>query len=138
MKLDTMLKAMLMLLCVALMVTLMSWFTSQHVAALADGPSSTDGWMMVSADANSEDGFIYMFSAKKETLLIYAYYRRQRTTGSARMQGDLEFLAGRHVKWDILLSQLQPYPYAITGKRMSTGAHTPAQIKTAFDKLSRE
>jgi hypothetical protein len=139
MKMETMLKTALMLLVVALMVTVTSWVSSEVTSARAQaasggGGSSADGWMMVASQLVNGDGMIYMFNAKKEVLLIYAFYSRSNSRGASRFSSsDLEFLAGRHCKWDALYSQVSPYPRS--APRSNT--HTPAQIKAAFEKLNK-
>ena len=139
MKLEVLLKTALMLLIIALAVVITSWVTSGHTEALAQGGggSASGSWMMVSAEIQPGESLLYMFNADREVLLVYAFYRRAGVTrGARRYQGDLEFLAGRHCKWDLLYSQLRPYPYG-AGRRVSSGVHMPAQLKEFFEKAGK-
>ena len=52
------------------------------------------------------------------------------TRSASRFKGTLEFLAGRYCKWDMLYSQLLPYPT----DRPKSDTHTPAQIQSAYEK----
>jgi hypothetical protein len=140
MRLGTLLKTVLMLLIVALAVVLTSWVTSEMIPARAQGGGGMAGgeWIMVSAQLGGGDGYIYMFNTQKEVLLVYAFYRRAGVTrGSNRFSGDLEFLAGRHCQWDMLYSQLVPYPYGVLRRRVPSDTHTPAQMKQLFEKESK-
>jgi len=135
---EALLKAVLVLLLVLLAVVMTSWVTSERVEALAQGGggSGSGDWLMVASELRSGEGLIYMFNTKKETLLVYAYHRgrRSRTTGRNRFDGDFQFLAGRHCKWDLLYSQLLPFPK----ERPKSDMLTPKQVKVLFEKASRE
>jgi hypothetical protein len=140
MKLRVMLKTALILLVITLTAVVFSWVTSGPSTALAQGGggSASGAWMMVSSQAVSGDGYIYMFNSEKEVLLIYAFYRRSNPDrGTSRMVGDLEFIAGRHCKWDLLYSQLTPFPYVMRGRTPPSGVPMPAQVKTLFEQASK-
>jgi|GEM_PF-2652199 len=133
MKLETLAKTALFGLVLALAVVLTSWFTSERSPAYAD-VSQGGGWIMVSSQLAVGDGMIYLFNTEKEVLLVYAFYRRQGGGGTSRFRGGLEFIAGRHCKWDTLFSQQLPYPL----RSGSSDTHTPAQMKALFDKASNQ
>jgi hypothetical protein len=136
MKTDTLLRAALMLLVIALVVVITSWVSSEHSPALAQGGggSASGHWILVASTIQTGESVLYMFNTEKEVLLVYAFYRRSGTTrGQSRYQGDLEFLAGRHCKWDVLYSQLTPYPYKVRGRRVPSNVYTPAQLKKLFE-----
>jgi len=140
MKLQVMLRTALILLLVTLAAVVFSWVTSDQSTALAQGGggSASGAWMMVSSQAVSGDGYIYMFNSDKEVLLVYAFYRRSNPTqGTSRLRGDLEFIAGRHCKWDLLYSQLTPFPYVLVGRTPPSGVPMPAQMKKQFEKASK-
>jgi hypothetical protein len=135
MKTAVLLKTALMLLVIALAAVMVSWATTGSSVARAEGGggSAAGDWMMVSAQTVSNDGMIYLFNAEKETLLIYAYYRRSNPDrGTSRVTGDLEFLAGRHCKWDLLYSQVAVFPYAYKGQAPPSGVIPPATMKKGF------
>jgi hypothetical protein len=136
MKIEMLLKAVLVLLVVALVVTLTSWATSEWTTARAQGGGGQAGgnWIMVASELRAGEGLIYMFNTDKDVLLVYAYHRGRRRGGRGNtFDGDLQFLAGRHCKWDLLFSQMLPYPT----ERPKSGMHTPAQMKSMFEKASR-
>ena len=144
MKLESLLKAVLGILCVALIVVIGSWVTSElsYARAQGGGGSASGEWILVTgqypAGGDNVSHVLYMFNTDKQVLLVYAYHRG-RKTGVARnaYSADLEFLAGRHCRWDVLYSQLAPYPYGPDDKPPS-GVHMPAQMKSAFERLSTE
>ena len=137
MKMETLLKAALMLLVVALAVTITLWATSERTVAQAQGGggSGNSDWLLVASELRAGEGMVYLFNSKKEVLLVYAYHRgRRRTSGRNSFDGDMQFLAGRHCKWDVLYAQQLPYPT----KTPKSDMHTPAQMKTAFEHASRK
>lgn len=139
MKTETLLKTALMLLIVVLIMVVTSWVATERTAARAQGGggSASGKWVLVTSTIQTGESILYMFNAEKEVLLVYAYYRRSgNARGQARYSGDLEFLAGRHCRWDALYSQLAPYPYAIKGRRVPSDLYTPAQVKRLFEKES--
>jgi hypothetical protein len=141
MKTDVLLKTALFLLVVGLAVTLTSWFSSERNEALAANGAAAGQWIIVSEQnqhsANESDSLIYVLNTEKETLLVYAFWRRTGARGSSRMLGDLEFLAGRHIKWDLLYSQKVPYPYKALRRRIPSGLAMPTEMKQLFEKESR-
>jgi len=139
MKLDVLLKCALALMVAALLVAVTLLFTSEGSPARAQGGggSSSGSWMMVSSSLRNGEGLLYMFNTQKEVLLVYAYHRgRKSGTGRGRnnFDGDFQFLAGRHCKWDLLYAQLLPYPT----ESPKSGMRTPAQMKTLFERVSRD
>ena len=93
---------------------------------------------MVASSLREGEGLLYMFNTEKEVLLVYSYHRGRRAgataTGRNTFEGDLQFLAGRHCRWDALLTQLVPFPKEIPKSDMLT----PAQIKTLFENESKK
>jgi len=139
MKVETLLKTALLLLVVALTVVLTSWLSSEATVARAQGGggSAAGNWILVTSEIQAGEGLLYMFNAESETLLVYAFYRRSGTTrGQTRYKGDLEFLAGRHCRWDALYAKLTPYPYEIRGRRVPSDLFTPAQVKKLYERAS--
>jgi len=138
MKVEILLKTVLVLLLVLLAVVITSWMTSERMAARAQGGggSGSGDWLMVASELRSGEGLVYLLNTKKETLLVYSYHRgrRSRTTGRNRFDGDFQFLAGRHCKWDLLYSQLLPFPK----EKPKSDMLTPAQLKMLFEKASRQ
>ncbi len=138
MKTDVLLKTVLALLVVALAVTLALWFGSEQTAARAQGGggSSAGNWILVASTLRDGEGLLYVFNTEKEVLLVYSYNRGRRSGSSGRnlFDGDFDFLAGRHCKWDVLYSQLRPYPT----EAPKSDRHTPAQMKSQFEAASRE
>jgi len=136
MKLDSLLRASLLVLSVLLAVTIAAWIASDQTVAWAQGGggSATGDWMMVSSELHTGEGLVYVFNAKKEVLLVYAYHRGRKSRAGTRnrFDGDFQFLAGRLVKWDVLYVQLRPYPL----EAPKSGMHTPEQVKSAFEKAS--
>ena len=137
MKLHMLLKATLAFLLVALIVTIASWITSEYVEARAQGGggSASGEWIMVASILREGEGMIYVLNTKRETLLVYAYHRGRKSISKRLFTGDLQLLAGRHVKWDVLYSQLLPYP---TERKTSKDLLTPAQMKAAYEKVNRD
>ena len=133
MKVETLFKALLFLLVLALAVTITSWVTSQHQAARAQGGggAAAGNWLMVASEFRSGEGLIYMFQVQKEVLLVYAYHRGRKRMGRNNFDGDLQFLAGRHCKWDALYSQQIPYPT----ERPKSDMPVPQQIQKRYEKL---
>ena len=131
------LKAMLTMLTVLLAVVLTSWFTSEYRPARADGGGggAAGDWIMVASTLRDGEGLVYALNTKKEVLLVYAYHRGKKSTSKRLFTGDLQFLAGRHCKWDVLYSQLLPYP---TERASSRDLLTPAQIKKLYEKANRD
>lgn len=139
MKTETLLKTALMLLIVVLIVVVTSWVASERTVARAQGGggSASGKWVMVTSTIQTGESILYMFNAEKEVLLVYAYYRRSGTSrGQSRYRGDLEFLAGRHCRWDALYSQLAPFPYATKTRRVPSDLYMPAQLKKFFERES--
>ena len=139
MKTETLLKAALMLLVVCLAVVLTSWLSGEATVARAQGGggSAAGNWILVTSAIQNGEGLLYMFNAEKEVLLVYAFYRRSGSgKGATRYRGDLEFLAGRHCRWDALYSVLSPYPYETGRRRVPTDLLTPGQIKKLFERKS--
>jgi hypothetical protein len=133
------LKMTLLALAVMLAVVVASWLGSASDVADA-APSGVGGaagnWILVTSTIQSGESLLYVFNADKEVLLVYAFYRRSGVSkGASRYRGDLEFLAGRHCKWDMLYSQRRPYPYGLGQGEPSKHAHTPAQLKRALKQL---
>jgi len=141
MKAEVLLKAALMVLIVGLAIVITSWLGSEGAVARAQGGggSASGKWILVTSTIQAGESVLYMFNAEKEVLLVYAYYRRSGTTrGSSRYRGDLEFLAGRHCKWDALYSQQRPYRDGIKRQDPPSGTHTPATMKNHFEKVSQD
>ena len=141
MKTETLLKTALMLLVVCLAVVVTSWLSSEATVARAQGGggSASGNWILVTSTVQTGESLLYMFNAETEVLLVYAFYRRSGTTkGQSRYRGDLEFLAGRHCRWDALYSMLTPYPYQISNQRVPSNLHTPAQVKKYFERTSEK
>ncbi len=137
MKLETLTRIVLVMLVVGLAVVLAAWWGSEGNVAQADGGSAAGNWILVTSTIQNGESLLYMFNAETETLLVYAYYRRSGTTrGSSRYRGDLEFLAGRHCKWDALYSRVRPYPYVLKNESPPKGIHMPAELKEAHAKVS--
>ncbi len=140
MKTETLLKTALMLLVVCLTIVVTSWLSSEAVTARAEGGggSASGNWVLVTSSIRSGEGLLYMFNAEREVLLVYAYYRRSggSTRGATRYRGDLEFLAGRHCRWDALYSALTPFPYELKSRRLPKDLPTPAQVKKLFEARS--
>lgn len=136
MKLRMLLKATLAFLLVALIVTIASWITSEYVEARAQGGGggASGDWIMVASTLRTGEGMIYVLNTKRETLLVYSYHRGRKSTSRRLFTGDLQLLAGRHVKWDLLYSQLLPHP---TERRSSKDLVTPKQMKMRYEKVSR-
>lgn len=144
MKLESLLKGVLALLCVALILVISSWVASEmsYARAQGGGGSASGEWILVSAQypagGDNLGNVLYMFNTDKQVLLVYAYHRGRKSGVSRNpYSADLEFLAGRHCRWDLLYSQLAPYPYGPDDKPPS-GLHMPAQMKSAFEKISAE
>lgn len=134
MKLNTILKGVLGLLVLGLIITATSWFFS----AKAEDAAAAGEWILVTGELNDGNAVLYMFNTEKQVLLVYAYHRGRRGgAGGGRntFNGDLEFLAGRLCRWDMLYSTLIPYPYSRTNTPPS-GMHTPEEMKKAFEKAS--
>jgi hypothetical protein len=141
MKTDVLLKTALFLLVVGLAVTLTSWVGSERNEAIAATGGAAGSWIVVAeqtAHGNGEaDSLIYVLNTEKETLLVYSFWRRTSTRGTSRMRGDLDFLAGRHIKWDLLYSQQVPYPYKAIRQRVPSGLAMPAEMKALFERENR-
>ncbi|MFO7898498.1 MAG: hypothetical protein R6V58_05500 [Planctomycetota bacterium] len=137
MKLETLLKTALVLLLMAVCVVITSWMSSEVTEARAQGGggSEADDWLMVASTLRQGEGLIYVINAKREVLLVYAYHRGKRSRSTRLFTGHFEFLAGRHMKWDVLYSQLRPFP---TDPNMYDDIATPAQLKQAYERLSRD
>ncbi|MFO7898497.1 MAG: hypothetical protein R6V58_05495 [Planctomycetota bacterium] len=131
------LKGMLVLLVVSLAVTITSYVVSERNPARAQGgggASPTDDWMMLASTLRQGQGLLYMFNARRDVLLVYAYHRGHWGQGSQRrFDADLEFLAGRHIKWDLEFAARDPFPRV---KRH--GVLTPAEVKAAVFKMMEE
>jgi hypothetical protein len=147
MKLDLLLKVLFCAFLVALSLTIFSWITSERSPARADAPAAggagmgTNGWIVVGSNlGHTGDGMIYVLDTNRETLMVYAYYRRAGLArGGNRFDGDLEFLAGRHVKWDSLFSAQHVYPYAMQKRRLPRhDVYMPDQIKNELLKRRDE
>jgi len=139
MKMETLLKTALMLLIICLAVVVTSWLSGEATVARAQGGggSASGNWILVTSTIQSGESLLYMFNAEDEVLLVYAFHRRSGTTaGKSRYRGDLEFLAGRHCRWDALYTKLTPYPYQIRGRRVPSDLLTPAQLKKLFERVS--
>jgi hypothetical protein len=137
MKTETLLKTALMLLVVCLTIVVTSWLSSEATVARANGGggSAAGNWILVTTTLQNSEGLLYMFNAEREVLLVYAFYRRTGTSrGATRYRGDLEFLAGRHCRWDALYSGLTPFPYELKNRRLPKDLPTPAQVKRLFEK----
>ncbi len=137
MKVEALLKAVLVMLVVALAVLLTSWVAGERNDARAQGggAAKADEWMMVASTLRAGEGLIYMFNTKKQVLLVYAYHRGRRAAGRRNnFDGDLQFIAGRHCTWDLLYSQQRPFPAEVPPK----GMLTPRQVKDEYDKLLKE
>ena len=135
MRLETLLKSALMLLVVLLAVVITSWVGSESREARAEGGggANSGNWMMVSSELRPGEGLIYMFNTEKEVLLVYAFHRGRRTDSNRLFTGDLQFLSGRHCKWDLLYCTLIPYPKELPKSDM----HTPGQVKRLYDEESK-
>ena len=130
MRTEVLLKCALMTLIVALAVALTSWIGSESNEARAQSGGAAGNWILVTSTIQNGEGVLYMFNAEREVLLVYAFYRRSGAgRGSSRYQGDLEFLAGRHCKWDSLYSQQRLFPYAFRKENPPSGVATPKVIK---------
>ncbi len=141
MKIERLLRMLMIVLVVSLVAALASWLSSEQSVARAQGGggSASGSWILVTSTIQSGESLLYMFNTDKEVLLVYAFYRRAGTGRStSRYRGDLEFLAGRHCRWDALYSQLTPYPYELEGRRVPSSVHTPAQVKKRFEKRSEK
>jgi len=136
MKTQTMLKSLLFVLVVALAVTVTSWLGSEANPAKADGGggSASGEWMMVASTLREGEGLIYVVNTKREVLLVYSYHRGRKTRDDRQFTGDLQFLAGRHMKWDVLYCQLLPYP---TVRSAYKDMLTPAEVQKLFERVSR-
>jgi hypothetical protein len=147
MKLDVLLRSLFVVLVVALSLTVFSWITSDRSEAVADAPGgggggmTANGWIVVASNlGETGDGLIYVLDTERETLMVYAFYRRAGIArGANRFDGDLEFLAGRHVKWDSLFSSRYVFPYSMGGgRRPRRDVHMPSQVQKAYLKLEAE
>lgn len=141
MKAEVLTKAALMVLIVGLAVVITSWLGSEGAVARAQGGGgdASRKWIVVTSTIQTGESLLYMFNTEREVLLVYAYYRRSGPNrGTSRYRGDLEFLAGRHCKWDARYSQLRPYPDGITKQQPPKGTHTPAEMLKHFQKVSQD
>ena len=134
MKIETLLKTALLLLVVALAVTITSWVTSTRTEVRAEGGgggAANAEWMMVASELRSGEGLVYLFNTQKQVMLIYAYHRGRRAAAGGRntFEGDFQFLAGRHCKWDLLYCELVPYPMD-----KKAGMITPKEMMDQFQR----
>jgi len=127
---SVLLKGLFVVLLGALAVTLLSWVTSQHQAARAQGGggAAAGKWLMVASELRQGEGLVYLFNTDKEVLVIYAYHRGRKRMGRNNFDGDLQFLAGRHCKWDALYCQQLPFPT----KPPPKGSHTQKEIEKRY------
>jgi len=139
MRTETLLKGILIVLLVGLTAVVTSWVMSEVSVVQAQGGGGAEAgqWIIVASELNAGNGLIYMFNTDKQVLLVYSYNRsRSRASGNS-FAGDLQFLAGRHCRWDLLYSQLVPFPYN-PGDREPSGTVLPAAMKKAFEKVSED
>jgi len=136
MKVEALLKTVLVMLAVALAVVLTSWVAGERHDARAQGGggAKADEWMMVASTLRAGEGLIYMFNTQKQVLLVYAYHHGRSGGRRNNFDGDLQFIAGRHCTWDLLYSQQRPFPAGAPPK----GLLTPRQVKDEYDKLLKE
>jgi len=128
MKAHALLTALLFLLVLGLVVAVTLWVSEEQALAGPADRAQPGEWMMVDSSLRTGEGLLYMFNTKREVLLVYAYHRgRRKTNRSNDFNGDLQFLAGRLVKYDMLYSQLAPYPVDRSASKM----HTPKEMETA-------
>ena len=141
MKAETFLKTTLVVLLAGLAVVVGSWMTSEFSTARAEGGggSASGEWIVVASTLDSGNGLVYIFNTDKQVLLVYAYHRgfKSRSTGTNPFIGDLQFLAGRHCRWDVLYAQLTPFPYTTPGNPAPKDSIMPVQMKKAFETLSQ-
>lgn len=138
MKTETLLKCALMMLVVALGVVVTSWAGSEKNTARAEPSSSAGNWILVTSTINTGENLLYMFNTEREVLLVYAFYRRGMAKGASRYRGDLEFLAGRHCKWDALYSQRSLFPYAARRQAPPSGTFSPKQLRNMLNAIDEQ
>ncbi len=137
MKLETLTRIVLVMLVVGVLAVFTAWWSSEGNVAQADTGGAARQWILVTSTIQNGESLLYMFNTDKEVLLVYAYYRRPGTgRGPSRYRGDLEFLAGRHCKWDALYSRVRPYPYPLEKEAPPKDLHLPAELKDAYGKVS--
>jgi hypothetical protein len=130
MKTAALLRLALVALIVVLAIVITSWVGSENNPARADQASSAGNWIVVTSTIQAGESLLYMFDAEGEILPVYAYYRRAGNgRGATRYRGDLEFLAGRHCKWDALYSQQRLFPYAARKQPIPSHVVSPKQLR---------
>ena len=134
-KVESLLKAVLLLLIVALAVVITSWATSERSEARAEGGGGgvAGNWIMVASELRQGEGLIYLFHTEKEVLLVYSYNRSLTAASTKLFTGDLLLLAGRLCKWDRLYSELLPYP----PEAAKSGFHSPKNMQTMYEKANK-
>ena len=136
MRTEALLKCALVTLVVALAIVVTSWVGSEGNEANAQTGSAAGNWILVTSTIQPGESLLYMFNAEKEVMLVYAFYRRAGTArGTNRYRGDLEFLAGRHCKWDALYAQRRLFPYAVRRQNPPSGTTTPKQLKQLLEAM---
>jgi len=139
MRTEALLKCALMMLVVALAVVVTSWVGSENNVARAERGSSAGNWILITSTIQTGESLLYMFNTERQVLLVYAFYRRAGTTrGASRYRGDLEFLAGRHCKWDTLYSQRRLFPHAARRQPLQPGAFAPKQLKKMLSVIDEQ
>ncbi len=139
MKTDALLRLALVALIVGLAGVITSWVGGENNPARADQGSSAGSWILVTSTIQNGENLLYMFDAEREVLLVYAFYKRAGNgRGPTRYQGDLEFLAGRHCRWDVLYSQQRLFPYAARNEKVPSRVATPKQLKKLATTISEK
>jgi hypothetical protein len=122
-------RALSMMLVLALAMAVGGWLEADDADARAQGDRMLAGeWIAVTSTLRQGEGLLYMFHTRREVLLVDACHRGRRAGGRRNsFDGDLQSLAGRHCKWDALLSERLPFP-----REKRHGMLTPAEVKRLF------
>ena len=122
------------LLVVILTALVTSWATSERAPAHAQGGAAPAGseWMMVPSEFRQGEGLVYVLNTRQQVMLVYAYHRG-RVRGGTTFNGDFEFLAGRHIRWDVLLAKKVPHPVV-----KKSGMLTPAEVQKRYNAFVRK
>ena len=120
-------------LVVVLCVTLLIGPDSLRRAEAQATSGSAGAATIVTASYDGEQSVCYVLNAEKQTILIYSFNPPEAGSKNNLQNGQFEFLAGRHIKFDELLVQkLGDYQFKGV-KRMDTP--TVDKVKEMYSKV---
>ena len=130
MKSASWLTAVLVGVIVALTFALVaSNFPASPAVAQGGGGGVAGSITAVTGEYEGGGSVLYIFDAQKEVLLAYAFHPPGRGAGGGVDNGELEWLAGRHIGWDLKFSELAPF-----GKQDGV---TPNQVRSRYNDLKK-